>query len=75
MGFDKSVEPCCEKFLTLIFNRNMDELCRIKMILLIFDVLDDKGMSTIAFELAGEFQEVLELIGFILVRITRTRMS
>jgi len=53
----------------------MDELCRIKMILLIFDVLDDKGMSTIAFELAGEFQEVLELIGFILVRITRTRMS
>jgi len=69
------VESRCEKFPTLIFDRNTDELHRIKTILLIFDVLDDKGMSTIAFELAGEFQEVLELVGFVLVRIMRTRMS
>jgi len=59
----------------LIFDRNMDELRCIKTILLIFDALDDKGMSTIAFKLAGEFQEVLELVRFVLVRIMRTRMS
>jgi len=75
LGFNKSVERHCKEFPTLILNPKMDDLCHIEMVLFIFDVLDDKGMSTSALELAGEFKEVLELFGFILVMITGTRTS
>jgi len=74
-GFDKSVEPRCKEFPTLILDPKMDDLRHIETVLFIFDALDNKGTSTSALELAGEFKEVLELFGFILIMITGTRTS
>ena len=75
LGFNKSVEPHCKKFPTLIIDPKTDHLRQVKMMLFIFHALDDKGTSMTALELPGEFKKVLEFFGFVLVTITGTRSS